>query len=461
MERPPRPAYRRALIPAVSAVTAISLGLASLPAEPASAGAPVVRTPGEPRYRFDLRSGTAGRSWTGSGSISFANTDGDPLPVVYLRLWSNGVRGCGARSITVSGLTGGTFTGERLDCTELEVALDAPLDGGERATIGFRLRIRLPDEDDRFGFHRGLALLGTALPTLAVHDDAGWHPAPFENLGESFYSVTGRYTVTLDTPALLSTAATGVVTRSRATGDRVRTTYSARGVRDFAWAAGRLRRVVRWGGGTRVVVSYQPGAVARARAVRSAVDAARVLRTLGDAFGGYPYPEVDVVLAGFASFGGMEYPTIVFAEPSRATLAHELVHQWFYGAVGNDQYREPWLDESFATWAARLAFGPRSGCRSVSWPSPRARLTNDMAYWAAHPGQYWLVYEGGSCMLSDLSTRFGHRRFLRIVGRYARRHHLGIARTGDFTAAVEGAAARHLPGFDAASYWAAWRVDAA
>lgn len=426
---------------------------------PAGAGAPVVRTPAGASYDFHLRAGPTGKSWTGDGSISFTNVGVVPLTEVYLRVWSNGVLGCGANSIVVSNLAGGTLTDERLDCTELEVTLDDPLAMGESTAITFDLRIRLPREDDRFGFHRGLALVGTALPTLSVFDDAGWHRAPFENLGESFYSVASDYEVTFVTPRGLDTAATGTMTeRTQLGGGRWRTTFSATQVRDFAWAAGRLRRVVRSVRGTDVVVSYQPGAVGAGQARRMAGDAVDVVKTLGSAFGDYPYPEVDVVLAGHARFGGMEYPTIVFSGTSRITMAHELAHQWFYGVVGNDQYAEPWLDESFATWAMRLPFDPRKGCRGISWPSANASFTNDMAYWTTHRSQYGLVYYGGACMLANLSKRFGQERFINIVGRYVARHHLDIARTEDFMAAIETAAAKHLPGFDVAAYWDHWRV---
>ena len=33
-------------------------------------------------------------------------------------------------------------------------------------------------------------------------------------------------------------------------------------------------------------------------------------------------------------------------------LAHEIAHQWWFGLVGNDQLREPWLDEGLANWSA-------------------------------------------------------------------------------------------------------------
>jgi hypothetical protein len=123
------------------------------------------------------------------------------------------VLGCGGAqdSIEVSAMLGGSFA-EALDCTELEVTLDSPLVQGEQATLSFDLRIEVPARNDRFGYHHGLTLLGMALPTLEVHDEQGWHHDPFIDLGESFYSIAGRYRVTLDIPATLDTPTTGVVT---------------------------------------------------------------------------------------------------------------------------------------------------------------------------------------------------------------------------------------------------------
>ena len=76
------------------------------------------------------------------------------------------------------------------------------------------------------------------------------------------------------TPRGLDTAATGtVIERVETRRGRVRTTVAAAQVRDFAWAAGELRRVVRTTRGVDVVVWYQPGAVARATARVLARDA--------------------------------------------------------------------------------------------------------------------------------------------------------------------------------------------
>jgi aminopeptidase N len=230
-------------------------------------------------------------------------------------------------------------------------------------------------------------------------------------------------------------------------------------VRDFAWAAGTLEQAVDTAGTPKVVVSYRAGTVSQEQAKKMLAAARQSVTTFSASFGAYPYPELDVVLGEFPDFGGMEYPTIVFSEVDKWTVAHEIAHQWWYGLVGNDQYAFPWLDESLATWSGELPFGGWVGCASYDFPGA-ARLTADMDYWGDHPSQYDTVYDGGGCMLANLAKRFGRARFVDILEGYAAAHWLGIARTGDFTTAIEKAAAEYLPGFDIGAFWATWRVDA-
>jgi hypothetical protein len=440
------------------ALPLLLIALLLVPA-PARALTPV-RNPGEPSYRVHLSTGPAGRVWTGAQRIAFTNVGATPLSRIFLRLWSNGVEGCGAHAIVVTHLEGGTPGSLAKRCTLLPVDLDGPLAAGARTSIRFQLRIDLPERNDRFGTHRGLSLLGTALPTLAVHDDAGWHRPPFVDLGESFYSIVGTYRVTLNVPRGLDTPATGTVAVQHRTAERRVTTYEAQDVRDFAWAAGHLEELRGHVGSTSVAVWYQRPGISRGRALHALHDARRSIAAFTQAFGALPYPEVDVVLTAFATFGGMEYPTIVFTNPDRFTVAHELAHQWWYGVVGDDEYSEPWLDESFATWSMYLPFDPWDSCpQGVSFPTAGARITNDMGYWHVHPYQYWVIYSGGGCMLADLASRFGLGRFVEVLRGYAQDHWLGVTRTADFRAAIEAAAVADGLTFDPPAYWAEWRVD--
>lgn len=93
--------------------------------------------------------------------------------------------------------------------------------------------------------------------------------------------------------------------------------------------------------------------------LKAAIDA---VNAFCDAWGEYPYDTLDVVQTPYNA-GGMEYPGLVriaemYAdligaegdESLRLDVAHEVAHEWFYAVVGNDQYREAWLDESFAVY---------------------------------------------------------------------------------------------------------------
>ncbi len=423
----------------------------------------MVRTPAQASYTVRLRAGATGHTWTGHEDVTFTNVDSIPLgPRIWLRVWSNGVMGCAHQAIFVTDVTGGTAGPLRVKCTALPVTLAAPLGPGDSATIGMDLRIEVPAINDRFGYHGGLTLLGTALPTLAIHDDAGWHLDPFIDLGESFYSIVGSYDVALTVPAGMDTPATGVQTSSARAGTHVTRTYEATDVRDFEWGAAALRQRSRIDAdGTTVRVWFLPG-TAEAKISAMLDIAVASMEEYSADLGTYPYPEVDVVLTAFTSFGGMDYPQLVFTNPHAGTVAHELAHQWFYGIVGDDQYHAPWLDESFATYLQTLPTGENFCPKGVpSWPSSAARVTNDMAYWADHPGEYYVVYYQGSCMLQALAHKFGRGRFLQILHDYAAAHWLGISTTADFTAAVEAAAATDFPSWDVSRFWSHWRLDPA
>ena len=91
--------------------------------------------------------------------------------------------------------------------------------------------------------------------------------------------------------------------------------------------------------------------------------------------GKYPYEELDVtpLLFGFG-YGGMEYPGLIMTNATSFYdgtlmdawslsdgLSHEIAHQWFYAAVGNNEYSEAWIDEGFTTYLERQLFGLYDG----------------------------------------------------------------------------------------------------
>lgn len=72
--------------------------------------------------------------------------------------------------------------------------------------------------------------------------------------------------------------------------------------------------------------------------------------------GDYPYNVLRVIQGPASSSGGMEYPTITLISPTPTaedldeTMAHEIGHNWFYGALASNERTHPWMDEGINTF---------------------------------------------------------------------------------------------------------------
>jgi hypothetical protein len=132
--------------------------------------------------------------------------------------------------------------------------------------------------------------------------------------------------------------------------------YEIEYARDFAFGASPYYKLVsRSVAGVSIGVYYTTG-----DGWTALNNAAAAIAKYEAVFGQYQWPRYVVAQTGRPGSGN-EYPGIVFIGSSlfsnREVMAHETAHQWFYGMAGNDQMREPWLDEGIAEWAAAYWFG--------------------------------------------------------------------------------------------------------
>jgi hypothetical protein len=451
---------RQLLARLLAALLLLGVGLAVPVAPVAAADSDPTRTPASPTYTISLTSDATGGTWTGHETVTFSNPSAAPLAEVYLRLWDNFHGNCPSTPVTVSNVTGGTAGALEVGCTALKITFPTPLSQGATGTIGFDLSIVVPptppSSADRFGRDGPYAYIGNALPVLAVRDGLGWHLDPYTNNGESFYALTSDYDVTLDHPTSVLVPATGTSTDSAGAAGRTVTRAVGEDVREFAWAAGPFDRT----SGTTpagVGVNVYWGSDISVGDVQSMLALATdALDAHAGRFGAYPYGEVDVVLDNDFWFGGMEYPGFVLSRVRPVPLSHELAHQWWYGIVGDDEYRTPWLDEGFTTYATDLYlqnFG--EGC-GITWESPTEKLTNSMAYWDQHPDRYGTVIYGyGACTLHDLRRLIGTTAMEDLLESYAAAHWHGVSTVADFKAAAQAAAGST----DLTAFWAAHRVE--
>jgi hypothetical protein len=297
--------------------------------------------------------------------------------------------------------------------------------------------------------------LGSAIPVLSWVRGDGWQASPAANLNaEAAASEVADWDVTVAAPAGYTTLATGedaapdgpgAAAEPGATGPAPGPTSSrsvARAVRDWAATVApmRLGHAPAQGGRTTVVVGVAEGAAGDPDAL--AARHARALDDLAVRFGEYPYPRLTIgVTSGLT--GGIEFPTHIFLGSGVATvhLVHEVAHQWFYGLAGNDQYRDPWLDESFATYGEARVDGTLAYQRSRAVPAyGRGHLGESMAYWGRTDGStyYLSVYVGGTQALATLADRLGgYARLDCAVRRYVHDRAYTVSRPSDFLGAVK------------------------
>ena len=263
-----------------------------------------------------------------------------------------------------------------LEGTHLKIMLRESVQPEERLNIQIRLTEVLPKNPERYGYFNEVISLGNWIPLLAVYEDGGWKLDRVVPIGDPFYSESANFEVSIRLPADQVVAATGLL-RSVKYDDKNKDkelVFRADGVRDFAVMISRNYNVLSAEAGRTEIYSYYlPDSFAAGENARNI--ASRAIDFFNSEFGEYPFPEFEVV-ENLNSFGGMEYPclvqigyltmtfpqTIAYFLPDTMTkvdeyiIVHETSHQWWYSTVGNDQIREPWLDEALAEYSTYLYF---------------------------------------------------------------------------------------------------------
>jgi hypothetical protein len=239
-----------------------------------------------------------------------------------------------------------------------EVRLDHELAAGDTTEVELDFTLALgAGAFDRFGTDAGLSWWASGAPLLAWEPGVGWAEDPFVDLlGETASSPAADTTISVSVPQDLTVLMTGDQQPPSAPADGRRTWTSTEPVaRDVSVVAGAFTTAERTtSDGVRVTVGVLPdGDLPLDRLADWTVQA---ITDLAARFGPFPYRTLTVPLLPDYG-GGIEYPSsIQLAAPSREVLVHEVAHMWFYGMVGDSQFRDPWLDEAFATYAESVDF---------------------------------------------------------------------------------------------------------
>jgi len=146
-------------------------------------------------------------------------------------------------------------------------------------------------------------------------------------------------------------------------------------------------------------------------------------------------------------------------------LAHELAHQWWGQGVGPQNYRERWLSEGWAQYAAALWIRKSRGDgvfrdvmdRFARWSfrfteAGPINLGHRLGHIKGDPQIYRaVVYDKGAWVLHMLRGLVGAEAFTRGVLAFQAAHRFDKAGTDDFREALEAAS-----GQDLKAYFEAW-----
>ena len=343
---------------------------------------------GRTRYNASLRIGTIDKAGDlleveGEEEITFQNYSEDSWKTICLRDYNpSNLReefGSGMEEYhtAITEISQGDKVlkfKESEDPSIVTAGLDKAVKPGKQGTIKVKFTLQVPEGSARQSYSLVdgqniddiVICLGPFLPAIPVYENGGWAKGEYFAFGECFYTKCADYKVHVEVPSDYEVCATGADFKN----DDGSYDFIASNVRDFSLLAGRnLNCLEGAANGVAVKVWYYD---TQDYAKEAAEDtmlplSVNAVKVMSDYFGDYPYDDLDVVICAFA-YGGMEAPGFIrinddYVRPSEdeeaehnlhhltESLVHEIGHEWFYSAVGNDQYNEAWLDEGFATLA--------------------------------------------------------------------------------------------------------------
>lgn len=351
--------------------------------------------------------------------------------------------------------------------TIMKINLAKELPKEKPIKIEMDYKLRLPHGGTRLNTFKQTAFLAQWYPMLAVKDDEGWHIDPYTSVGDPFYTQMSDFEVVFRLPKgyqVISTAedhasppSSPVVLKQKNVRD-----FVAVLTKDYQSKKGKI-------GNVKVNLWYLKGMDDVSEPLlQSAISS---MDFFTKKFGNYPYKEVDVVL-GETGFGiaGMEYPGLVTSIPKIWTekgetpavnvVAHELAHQWWYGVVGSNQVKEPWLDEGLTTFSEFLFMKEKMKADDRELLM-RASIQTDQIHQSVgitsveslykYPDSIYglMVYIRPAAMLFQLSDQIGKEKVLEILHTYYKKYRYQIATTEDFIRIANQVANKDLtPFFD-------------
>jgi len=348
-----------------------------------------------------------------------------------------------------------SIAGEKAKYTKdnqiLKVQLKDPLKNGHKVGIRIEFLLKVPEGYNRLHYMEGVYSLTNWYPLLSIYDEETdtWDERPFHPIGESNYSDVANYNVRIKVPKDMTVVPTGSILKEMEDDEYKIVTIRAEKVRDFVIFMSKAYKVKEKEVDDIKISCYyldhQYGSNEKSAEILLN-EVAKTVEFMNKTFGKYPYGELRIAET-YLSGGAMEYPQVIqmgwmgiYEEVNIEDQApwlieaavHEAIHQWWYVGVGNDEFSEPFLDESLTVFTTAYYFekvydeyhenGVKSSIRRFLYPEsllPLNSSVDDFYDWGAYSTA---IYSRGATFFEDLRQRVGEDKFVEILRTYYERY---------------------------------------
>ena len=314
-------------------------------------------------------------------------------------------------------------------------------------------------------------------PVLVYANRTAWYP--YANVDDY-----AQATVRIDTPREYTGLTGGIRTTARVEG--LRKVMEFRQDQPGKYITVIVGRFIETGVREEGPVAFRSYGLSRTQdqSARLLGRAGQILRFFETEFGPFPYPSLTLVaIEGFTPGGHSPPGMVIMAErpmfirrPLRDDpagfndvpdffLAHELAHQWWGHGVAGENYRERWLSEGAAQYAAALWVRHDQGeevfrdvlRRMAQWALRETdqgpvNLGFRLGHVKGDPQIYRaVVYDKGAYILHMLRQVVGDEAFRRALTAFQSEHRFAKAGTEHLQEALQ-----HASGRDLSAYFQAW-----
>ena len=415
-------------------------------------------------YKLDLILDYYSRYGTVSETITYTNRTGNTLDEILLLVPPRDFED----AFNLQSLTGERVSGHRDEGIRTWVKLDPPLQAMESTSLTILFRLRFPANEGVFGYTNRQLNLSDWYPLIPPYDpETGWiaynRVTDHNNIiiGEYVVQETADFNVSLkliNQPEFIEVAASAPATMIDDTYH-----YELPLARAFAFSVSDSyfeHEIVH--NGTRIHTylfmnhqEYGPDLCEIAR---------KALELFEELF--YPYPREMISIVAGDFLHNMEMDGMFMlshkvidnyhsGEKNNMTILtpHELSHQWFYSLVGNDSVKEPWLDETLATYMEVLYY-EHYHPETVDWwwrnrvyeYDHSGYVNSDIHIDGGYEKYRAAVYLNGARFMADLRATVGDEAFFAALKEYAYENTWRIATREDFFRAFSNHSNANLSG---------------